>query len=148
MNVHAYRRHAHFAETDAAGVVHFTHLLQYAEEAEHALMRSIGFPVWAGEVGGQVLRWPRVGCSASFRNPAHFGDDLRVEVAVKSLGRSSLAFSWWIFLEEGDLPIAEGETQTVACLQEGGRLRSVEIPDDLRKALSRFAIPVTPDAPS
>ena len=101
-------------------------------------MRSIGFPVWR-ESGGHILRWPRVGCSASFRHPAQFGDALRVDVAVKTLGHSSVVFSWWVFLEEGDLLLAEGETKTVACLQEGHKLRSVAIPDDLRAALAPYA---------
>jgi acyl-CoA thioester hydrolase len=139
MNVFSYKRQVHFAETDAAGVVHFTHLLQYAEEAEHALMRSIGFPVW-GESEGHILRWPRVGCSSSFHHPAQFGDELRIDIAVKKLGHSSLILSWWIFLEESVLLLAEGETKTVACLQDGPKLRSTGIPEPLRTALADFSL--------
>ncbi len=144
MMVHSYVRQAHFAETDAAGVVHFTHLLQYAEEAEHSLMRTIGHPVWS-EHNHQVIRWPRVGCSASFKHPAQFGDTLRVDIAVKSLGRSSVTFSWWIFLEDSDLLLAEGETKTVACLQDGNKLRSVVFDDALRNALAPFACSTAED---
>ena len=37
-----YRRRVEFAETDAAGIVHFSVFFRYMEEAEHALWRNAG----------------------------------------------------------------------------------------------------------
>lgn len=57
-----FERRVEFCETDAAGIVHFSSLLQYVEQAEHALLRSVGFTVHSGKEGtchglGFTLRW-------------------------------------------------------------------------------------------
>src|SRR4051794_1938674 len=52
-----YSRRVAFAETDLAGIVHFSTFFRYMEEAEHALWRAAGLPVF------QTMNnagWPRV----------------------------------------------------------------------------------------
>ena len=41
----AYRRRVQFAETDLAGLVHFSMFFRYMEEAEHALWRAAGLTI-------------------------------------------------------------------------------------------------------
>ena len=38
-----------FADTDLAGIVHFANFLRYAENTEHAFLRSIGLSVHTTE---------------------------------------------------------------------------------------------------
>src|SRR3990172_6068366 len=40
-----YRRRVQFADTDVAGVVHFSWIARYMEEAEHALWREAGLSI-------------------------------------------------------------------------------------------------------
>ncbi len=43
--VFRYQRRVQFAETDAAGMVHFANFFRYMEEAEHALWRAAGMKI-------------------------------------------------------------------------------------------------------
>ena len=40
-----YSRRVQFAETDLAGIVHFSWMFRYMEEAEHALWRAAGLSI-------------------------------------------------------------------------------------------------------
>ena len=45
-------RRVTFAETDLAGILHFSNSFRYMEEAEHAFFRSLGFRVHSCERSG------------------------------------------------------------------------------------------------
>ena len=70
-------RRVQFAETDLAGIVHFSNFYRYMEEAEHAFYRSLGFSVhdMPRDAPGSKVGWPRVHASADFRNPLRFEEE-------------------------------------------------------------------------
>ena len=53
------KRRIEFAETDMAGIAHFSSFFRYMEEVEHAYFRSLGISVVHQQDNGQ-LSWPRV----------------------------------------------------------------------------------------
>ena len=59
-----YRRRVQFAETDLAGIAHFSSFFRFMEEAEHALWRAAGLSIGAAEETGG---WPRVAAAFTFR---------------------------------------------------------------------------------
>ena len=74
-----YRRRVQFAETDLAGLVHFTQFFRYMEEAEHALWRAAGMSIARfGETAG----WPRLSAECQFKAPLRFEDEFDVAVDV------------------------------------------------------------------
>ncbi|MFM8187245.1 MAG: acyl-CoA thioesterase [Pirellula sp.] len=44
--IFSWNRRVEFAETDAAGIVHFSSFFLYMEQAEHALFRSLGLSIF------------------------------------------------------------------------------------------------------
>lgn len=102
---HVYHRRVHFADTDAAGVVHFSRLLCYAEEAEHELLGSLGVPLLGG--GG----WPRVCVECNYLAPVRMGDDVVVAISTKEVGKTSV--NWRFSMEVSDRQVACGEMKTV-----------------------------------
>ena len=56
-------RRVEFAETDMAGIVHFSNFFRMMEATEHAFFRSLGLTIH-GHEHGTTTGWPRV--SASF----------------------------------------------------------------------------------
>ena len=62
------KRRIHFAETDLAGIVHFSNYFRYMEVAEHEFLRSLGISVHA-EIDGRLVGWPRVRAECSYRAP-------------------------------------------------------------------------------
>ena len=119
-----YRRRVQFADTDAAGVVHFSRLLCYAEEAEHAFLDACGIAV-LGDGG-----WPRVSVSCDYLAPVRMGDEVEVAVSVEKLGGSSV--SWLFSMTVGDEAVAKGTMKTVRVDAAG---KAVELPGVWRELL-------------
>ena len=138
----SFERRVEFCETDAAGIVHFSSFILYMEQAEHALLRSLGLSV-ASSVTSKpksssmgVLSWPRVRVECDFHVPARFEDILLIRVQVSSLGRKSVTFGHRIFSDTFE--IATGSITSVCCRHENGSLIGTEIPEEIRQSLSRY----------
>jgi acyl-CoA thioester hydrolase len=127
-----YRRQVQFAETDLAGIVHFSWYFRYMEEAEHALWRAAGL-----RITGDGLTWPRVAVHAEYRHPLRFEDEIDVRVRAE-IGRRTIDYAFEIARGE---TIAAAGTMTSVCtrVDPGGGLRTVQIPahvpERLRAAL-------------
>ena len=74
-----YTRRVEFAETDAAGMVHFSMFFRYMEEAEHAAWRAAGLNIWES---GEGLSWPRIAAQCDFKSPLKFQDEFEVRSAI------------------------------------------------------------------
>lgn len=127
-------RRIEFAETDAAGIVHFSAFFLYMEQAEHAMWRHLGLSVFPMVTSIGEVSWPRVSASCQYRGPVRFEQTLDIHLQVARLGEKSLTFQYEMFLNS--TKVAEGETSTVCCrLLSDHKLESVRIPDDVRAKL-------------
>ena len=126
-----YARRVQFGETDLAGIVHFSWMFRYMEEAEHAAWRAAGLSI---AERGSALGWPRVAASFEFRNPLHFEDEFEVVVRLADVGSRSLQYEHTIV--RGDVVIGSGRITTV-CVQKAadGQMRAVEIPAAILQTL-------------
>jgi YbgC/YbaW family acyl-CoA thioester hydrolase len=77
-----YQRRVQFAETDLAGIVHFSELFRYIEEAEHAMWRQAGLTI---AERGSDLGWPRLNAALEFRNPLRFEEEFEVWVRIADI---------------------------------------------------------------
>lgn len=131
-----YFRRVEFCETDAAGIAHFSAFYLYMEQAEHALLRSLGTSVMYGE-GGVKMSWPRVAASCEFHGAAHFEDVLEVEVTVTRIGTTSVGYRFRFRC--GDRKIAQGQMTAVHCrIPVGAAPEPTAIPASLREQLATF----------
>ncbi len=121
---HIYQRCVQFADTDAAGVVHFSRLLCYAEEAEHDLLRRLGIPLLGN--GG----WPRVHVDCDYLAPVRPGESVEVAIYPEEIGRSSVL--WTFAVSVSGTEVARGRMKTV-CVDEQGS--PVEIRPEWRREL-------------
>ncbi|MDA0578606.1 MAG: thioesterase family protein [Verrucomicrobia bacterium] len=128
------RRRVEFADTDMAGIVHFTAYFRYLEAAEHALLRSLGLSLF--DAGGAArLDWPRVSASFDYRAPLRFDDEFDVRLRMQRLGQSSVTYRGEI-VREG-VVVAVGRATVVCCrVGKGGTLRAVRIPARVRALLA------------
>ncbi len=127
-----YRRMVHFAETDMAGVMHFSNYFRLMEECEHAWWRSIGLTVYM--TSGPKLSWPRVSVSCDYSAPARLEELLDLTLSVTALGEKSVEFRIE-FLREGKR-IAAGRMKVVCCTMHEGRFGPVPIPADIREKIA------------
>ena len=130
-----YLRRVQFAETDQAGIVHFSWYFRYMEEAEHALWRAAGLSIAPAD---RVVVFPRVAASAEYLAPLRFEDEFEIEVRIESIGRRSIRYGCTI--ARGDTRIATG-SMTVACAarrpDEG--LQATDLPEEIAARLRPFA---------
>ena len=135
MSAFVYRRRVEFAETDLAGIVHFSVIFRYMEEAEHALWRAVGLTIAdrASEIG-----WPRVSAACEFRNPLRFEDEFEVRVRLGAIKRRTLEYEFTIV--RGPSVIAVG-TVTSVCVKKAadGTMKATEIPADVLQKLRTLA---------
>lgn len=133
------RRRVQFAETDMAGVMHFSNYFRWMEEVEHAFWRSHGYSVVV-ESGDRRISWPRVAVRCEYSSPARFEDEIEMSLTVAALGSKSATLA--IRFARGGAIIARGEMKVVCCaVTPGGRFAAIEMPADLRACLEGAVLP-------
>lgn len=135
-----HRQEVAFADTDLAGIVHFANFLRYAENAEHAFLRSLGLPVHVAE-GARQQGWPRLAVACDFLRPARFGEVLRIGLRGTEVRTHSLSYGFWVFGPGSGPadPIATGRCSIIHVSLDVAShgIRKVPVPDVLRAALGR-----------
>lgn len=129
-----YARRVQFAETDLAGIVHFSAMFRYVEEAEHALWRACGLTI--AEPGGRY-GWPRLAAALEFRNPLRFEQEFEVVIRIAALKTRTIDYAVTLF--RGDTVVAVGSMSSI-CARRGddGTMRAAEIPEEITEKLRSF----------
>tara|TARA_R110002096_G_scaffold273422_8_gene467262 strand:+ start:2904 stop:3365 length:462 start_codon:yes stop_codon:yes gene_type:complete len=132
-------RRVEFADTDLAGIMHFSNFFRFMEVSEHAFYRSLGFSVhdFRPQPDGPAIGWPRVHASADFRLPIRFEDEIDVELLIERIGNKSISyvFRFWT----PNKKVAATGKFTVACVQfgeSGEPMKAVPIPEEVRAKIS------------
>ena len=124
-------RRVEFAETDMAGIVHFSNFCRYMEYAEHAFFRSLGLSIQTKDLG---VGWPRVASRCEFETPLRFEDELQIHLIVAEKKSKSIQYNF-IFHRVTDgsaqTPRVGTGSITVVCVRrdkETGKMSATEIP--------------------
>ncbi len=128
------QRRVEFADTDMAGIIHFSSYYQYMEEAEHAFFRSLGLSVMIPQGDGSVIGWPRVSATCNFEAPSRFEDVLEIRLTVERKGVKSLTirYDFW----RGDQRVAHGRMKTACCIcRHNAPLQSIPIPPEINSLI-------------
>jgi YbgC/YbaW family acyl-CoA thioester hydrolase len=126
-------RMVQFADTDMAGIAHFSSFFRFMEEAEHAFLRSHGLSV-VMEWEGIELAFPRVAAQCDFERPVRFEEVIDIAVTLEKIGKSSLTYS--VLFTRDSEPIARGRLTCVCCRVLGeGRIEAYALPPSLRARL-------------
>jgi YbgC/YbaW family acyl-CoA thioester hydrolase len=129
-------RRVEFADTDMAGIVHFSNFFRYMESAEVEYLRSLGLSVSFRTATGERFGFPRRAASCDYQRPALFQDVLEITVTVQNVGRKSVTYQF-DFAKDGQ-PIARGQITAVCCRVVGDhQLVSIEIPENIRVLLEK-----------
>ena len=131
----AYHRRVQFADTDLAGLVHFSMFFRYMEEAEHALWRAAGLTIArAGELTG----WPRLAASFEFKAPLRFEEEFEIYVSVTHVTRKTMEYEFRI--ERGEIHVGDGRIKTAfVSKQPNEPMKILELPADIVERLRAAA---------
>jgi YbgC/YbaW family acyl-CoA thioester hydrolase len=125
-----YRRRVQFADTDQAGVVHFSWIVKYMEEAEHALWREAGLTIAPAD---GIVAYPRVALSVDFAAPLHFEEEFEVHIRIEAISRRTIRYAHTI--RRGDTVIATGTMTAASVCKVPAPMRSIEIPAEVLERL-------------
>ena len=130
-------RRVEFAETDMAGIMHFSNFFRFMETAEHAFFRSLGYSVVLSRSGLQLCL-PRVHASCDYRSPLFFEDEVLVRLLVEKKSSRSLAYQFRFSRVNESLENARGRL-VVACAekQQDGSLKAVALPGDIASKIQQ-----------
>jgi YbgC/YbaW family acyl-CoA thioester hydrolase len=123
-------RRVEFADTDMAGIVHFSQFFRYMEETEHAFFRSLGVSIH-GEYEGRMIGWPRVHASCDYLRPLRFEEEVEVQLLVREKRGKSLSYGFHFRkVSEPETEIARGALTVVCAALDAhtGKLRAITIP--------------------
>ena len=128
------RRRVAFAETDTAGIVHFSNYFRYFEDAEHALWRDAGLSIHPGK---SDVGWPRVAASCEYHRPLRFEQEFEITVAIAEITRRTIRYDG--IITSGGERVASA-TWKIACInkQPDGSMRSTDIPAEIRGRLEPY----------
>ena len=130
------RRCVEFADTDMAGIMHFSGYYRYMEAAEHALFRSVGLSVHM-ELDGRLVVWPRVHAACDFRAPLRFEDEVEIHVLVREKTRKSITCAHLFRKLNGAnrQPVARGVMTLVCAEMTDGGLKAIPIPAKINELI-------------
>lgn len=128
-----------WAETDAAGVVHFANYFKYCEDVEKDLFTDLDVDIIA--IADKYGIWfPRVYASCSYKWPLRFNQRYRVDLVQLTMKNKSLRYRFEIWNLDEDVLSAECEI-TVVCASVKEK-RAVEIPHEIREILIGLGVSV------
>ena len=119
-----------FADLDPLGHCNNAAIGGFFESSRVALFTQAGQPVSGGAFSIPIVR-----IEIDFRHEILYGARVRVGARVLRLGRTSLTLAGAVFDDNRCAAV----TQVVAVLFDLKQRRSVEIPGNLRQALSAYA---------
>lgn len=106
------RRRVEFADTDMAGLLHFSRFFAWMEAAEHAFMKHLGMEPLE-KTGDCYYGWPKAEASCEYISPLRFGDELDLTVEVVEVRNRSLTLCIRFFKVGQAEPCAIGKLATV-----------------------------------
>jgi acyl-CoA thioester hydrolase len=114
-----------WADTDAGGRIHWSAVFRWAEAAEHALLRTLGWQL--SEAGS----YPRRSTEATYHRPLRFGQRFELGIGVERMGTSAVTFGWTVVC--GGQTCVSGRHTVV---HVGGNGRPAPWPEHLRAGLA------------
>ena len=119
-------RRIEWADTDTAGIIHFSRYFCFMEEVEHEFLRSLGLSCIM-ERDGQRITWPRVSATCDFIKPVRFEDVVDVHLIVQRKGTKSLTYRF-VFSHNG-VEVARGQVTAACCRIVDHRLEAIPLPE-------------------
>lgn len=129
-----------FADTDMAGIVHFSNFFRYMERVEHDFFRALGMSIWdkSNEIPVEErVGWPRVHISCDFKAPLVFEEEFTMELLVEEIRTKTIRYVIRFWKNNGEL-CAEGKLVAASVRRDPatGKMKAVNIPERIRSRIT------------
>ena len=140
-SVFSITREVEFAETDMAGIMHFTHFYRWMEVCEHEFLRSLDLSVDM-KSGEDRIGWPRVKTSCRFKRPLRVEDKVELRLSVREVRDRSIVYVVDFWKEENGETVRAASGETVAaCVRfdpDTLGMTPIGVPDAFRERMKPF----------
>jgi acyl-CoA thioester hydrolase len=130
-------RQVEFADTDMAGIMHYSNFFRFMETAEHGFFRSLGFSIVMDQFDPPI-GWPRVHAECDYKAPLHFEDEVEIHLLVTAIKTKTLSYLFRFRKLNGPamIEVARGAL-TVVCVsrQPDGKMKSIPIPSTVAEKI-------------
>ena len=127
--MYAYHRLIKMCDTDASGVIYFSHVPQIALESFEDFFQSQKVHLGTFLREGDFLL-PIVHTEANYMGPIFLGDQVMVSLSLKSLGETSFTLATSFHKEQ-----LVASCEIVHVVQSKKTKKSISIPDNLKKLI-------------
>lgn len=125
-----------FGDTDASGMGHFAHQVHFLERAEFQFMSHVGITPQQWFLDRYLF--PRAHLTVDYTSPVHFGDEMRFDVQVGHLGRTSYSLVIEVVnLTSGAVAM---KARMVMVVLDKATGKPTPVPDQLREAFAPYLI--------
>ncbi len=125
-----------FHHCDPAGIVFYPQYFYLLSEAMEDFMAAAGKPQHE-QITGLRRGWPIVRLDVDFLRMSRYGDNVAIDVRVKTIGGASVELDYMIRGVDGDRLKASTKIVHVDLRTD----RAITIPDDVRSAFAAFQDP-------
>ena len=122
-----YERLIYLADTDAAGVVYFAHLLSICHEAYEFSLAQFGINI-KDFLKDYTVALPITQAEIQFFRPLFCGDRIKIDFTARSLSENEFELQYKIYLAE--IMVAKAKTRHV-CIAPTNRQR-IPLPESLK----------------
>ncbi len=129
--MHEYKIIIKLHETDAAGLLFFSHQFKLIHDAYESLLESIGFG-FAILIREKDYFLPIVHAESDYKIPIFVGDRIVIQVTVEKIGTTSFTFAYKLLDNKGSLV---GTGRTVHVTMNKKSRQKIPLPPDMRKAI-------------
>ena len=123
----SYERRIYLADTDAAGVVYFAHLLSICHEAYEFSLAQFGINI-KDFLKDYTVALPITQAEIQFFRPLFCGDRIQIDFTARSLSENEFQLQYKIYLAE--ILVAKAKTRHV-CIAPTNRQR-IPLPESLK----------------
>lgn len=128
------RLQTYWSDTDAAGIVYFSHFFRFVEHAEEELFRA------AGKGLQQLLQeheiWmPRVEAFSKFSKPIPLGGAIRIRLQPQIQGEKTIRYNFEVVDDSSSDKLAAGYV-TVVCV-DAAQFKATPLPEVIRDIIER-----------
>lgn len=125
-----------FGDEDHAQIVYYPRFFHFFHTAFEDFFDQQGHPY--RQCLDEGVGWPAVHAEANFQRPLRFGDDLRIDVSIERIGKTSATFVYVGTKVGDDAPAVRGKI-VVACL-DMKRFGPQPIPEKYRALFERHVV--------
>ena len=131
-----YKVRVEFGDCDPARIVWFPNFFRWIDAASRHFFVECGVPPWHDtEKSIGLIGTPLVDTQASFIRAASYGDELQIHVSITEWRSKSFVQSYRVMRGEEDI-MRCNEVRIFAAAKEGGGIRALPIPEDIRALCS------------